>query len=205
MSNQHAHPAHADREQWLKTYYLVRAAVSAVWVAVALAVGQHQLPLATGLLIAYPLWDAAANYWDASRSGGLAHNHTQTINVVVSLITTLTAAYALFADVNWVFGVFGAWATLSGLLQLATAVRRRKAGAQWAMILSGAQSALVGGFFIAQAHMPIPESLKTLAGYATLGAVYFLVSAVWLFVKERRAKSASTGREERTETLSPRP
>ena len=103
------------------------------------------------------------------------------------------------------FGVFGAWATLSGLLQLATAVRRRKAGAQWAMILSGAQSALVGGFFIAQAHMPIPESLKTLAGYATLGAVYFLVSAVWLFVKERRAKSASTGREERTETLSPRP
>jgi uncharacterized membrane protein HdeD (DUF308 family) len=157
------------------------------------------------LLIAYPLWDAAANYWDASRSGGLAHNRTQKINVVVSLMTTLVAAYALLADMNWAFGVFGAWATLSGLLQLATAVRRRKAGAQWAMILSGGQSALVGGFFLAQARRPVPESLKTLAGYATLGAVYFLVSSIWLFVKERRATSARSDGETRTERLSTRP
>ena len=45
--------------------------------------------------------------------------------------------------------IFGAWAILSGLLQLGTAVRRwKRFGAQWAMVLSGGQSALAGGFFI---------------------------------------------------------
>ena len=190
MSDHHVNPAPADRERWLKTYYFVRAAVSLVWVVAAFTVGQHDLPLATAMLIAYPLWDAAANYWDASRSGGLVHNRTQMINVVVSLITTVVAAYALFDGMTWVLGVFGAWATLAGLLQLGTAVRRWKIGAQWAMILSGGQSALVGALFITQAHTPILGSVKTLAGYAALGAVYFLISAIWLSVKGRHAKSA---------------
>jgi uncharacterized membrane protein HdeD (DUF308 family) len=162
-----------------------------VWVAAALTVGQHSPAIAAVLFVVYPAWDAAANYFDASRSGGLPQNRTQAINVVVSLTTTLAVVVALQMSMNWVLAVFGAWAILSGLLQLGTAVRRWKSyGAQWAMILSGGQSALAGVFFIVQARMPTPPSIINVAGYAAVGAFYFLVSAVWLSVSELRRKAA---------------
>jgi uncharacterized membrane protein HdeD (DUF308 family) len=93
-----------------------------------------------------------------------------------------------------VLAVFGAWAIVSGLLQLSTAVRRwNTTGAQWPMILSGAQSALAGAFFIVQAQQPAMPAIAAVAGYAGVGAVYFLVSAVsmqvaaWRRVKPRSA------------------
>lgn len=90
-----------------------------------------------------------------------------------------------------VLGIFGAWAILSGLLQLGTAVRRwKRFGAQWAMVLSGGQSALAGGFFIFQAAMPAVPSIANVAGYAAVGALYFLVSAVWLTVGTWRRSAA---------------
>ncbi|MER8405124.1 DUF308 domain-containing protein [Mesorhizobium sp. M0185] len=181
----------ASQEQWLKLYYFARTAFSAVWVAAAFMVGQHSGVVAAVLLVAYPAWDALANFVDASRSGGLGQNRTQTINVVVSVATTLAVIVALKMSMNWVLGVFGLWAILSGLLQLGTAVRRWKSsGAQWAMILSGGQSALAGTFFIAQTRMPMPPSISNVAGYAAVGALYFLVSAVWLSVSQLRRKAA---------------
>ncbi|CAM3433373.1 DUF308 domain-containing protein [Bordetella sputigena] len=182
-----------SQEQWLKTYYFIRALVSAVWVAAAFTVGQQSPMIAAILLALYPAWDAVANYIDAARSGGLAGNRTQAINVAVSLVTTAAVIIALRMTTNSVLAVFGVWAILSGLLQLGTAVRRWKSyGAQWAMILSGAQSALAGAFFILQARTPVLASMSItrVAGYAAVGAVYFLVSAVWLFVSLRR-KAAS--------------
>ena len=191
MMDSHTDFVRSSQERWLKLYYFTRTAFSAVWVAAAFTVGQHSLTIAAVLLVAYPAWDAAANYFDASRSGGLAQNRTQAINVVVSLTTTLAVVVALQMSMNWVLAVFGAWAILSGLLQLGTAVRRWKSyGAQWAMILSGGQSALAGVFFIVQARMPMPPSITNVAGYAALGAFYFLVSAVWLSVSELRRKAA---------------
>ena len=151
--------------------------------------GQHSWVIAAALLVAYPAWDALANFVDASRSGGLGQNRTQTINV--SVATTLAVVLALAMSMNWVLGVFGVWAILSGLLQLGSAVRRWKSyGAQWAMILSGGQSALAGTFFIVQARMPMPPSITSVAGYAAVGAFYFLVSAVWLSVSQLRRKAA---------------
>jgi uncharacterized membrane protein HdeD (DUF308 family) len=191
MTGSHTDFVRSSQERWLKLYYLARAAFSAVWVAAAFTVGQHSSAIAAVLLFAYPAWDAAANYFDASRSGGLAQNRTQTINVVASLATTLGVVVALQMSMNWVLAVFGAWAILSGLLQLGTAVRRWKSyGAQWAMILSGGQSALAGIFFIVQARVPMPPSITNVAGYAAVGAFYFLVSAVWLSVSELRRKAA---------------
>ncbi len=191
MMDSHTDFVRSSQERWLKLYYFTRTAFSAVWVAAAFTVGQHSLTIAAVLLIIYPAWDAAANYFDASRSGGLAQNRTQAINVVVSLATTLAVVVALQMSMNWVLAVFGAWAILSGLLQLGTAVRRWKSyGAQWAMILSGGQSALAGVFFIVQARMPMPPSITNVAGYAAIGAFYFLVSAVWLSVSELRRKAA---------------
>jgi uncharacterized membrane protein HdeD (DUF308 family) len=84
------------------------------------------------------------------------------------------------------------WAVLSGLFQLATGVRRWKyAGAQWAMILSGAQSALAGAFFVKQAYAPTVPSIAVIAPYAAFGAFYFLLSAVWLTVSDMRRRKAA--------------
>jgi hypothetical protein len=191
MTDNHTDSTRSSQERWLKLYYFTRAAFSVVWVGAAFTVGQHSSTIAAVLLVAYPAWDAVANYSDASRSGGLALNRTQAINVVVSLATTLAVVVALQMSMNGVLAVFGAWAILSGLLQLGTAVRRWKShGAQWAMGLSGAQSALAGVFFILQARMPAPPSITNVAGYAALGAFYFLVSAVWLSVSDLRRKAA---------------
>ena len=53
------------------------------------------------------------------------------------------------------------------------------------MVLSGAQSAVAGGFFVVQAQQPVAAVLPTIAGYAAFGAIYFLVSALWLVVGKR--------------------
>lgn len=183
------HFARSTQDRWLTSYYLSRAAFSAAWVASALTLGQHHAVLGAILLVIYPLWDAGANYLDAARSGGLARNRTQALNVFVSLATTVAVLVALPIGLNAVLTVFGAWAILSGVLQLGTAVRRWKiSGAQWAMVLSGGQSALAGAFFIFQAQQPVPAVVPVVAGYAAFGAIYFLVSAISLVIGKRLRK-----------------
>jgi uncharacterized membrane protein HdeD (DUF308 family) len=192
MTYRHASTAPAHNERWLKHYYFLRAAFSAVWVLLAFSVGQGSPGIAAALLVAYPAWDALANYFDMSRSGGSFENRTQALNTVVSLATTVAVIVALRLSMTGVLQVFGVWAVLSGLLQLGTAIRRwRSFGAQWAMILSGAQSSLVGALFIMQAHKPTPAAIVKVAGYAGVGAIYFLISATWLSVSEMRRKAAS--------------
>ena len=181
-----------DREQWLKQYYFLRAAFSVAWVVAAFAVASSSPVIAGVLLVLYPAWDAAANGVDALRSGGLSQNRTQALNVLVSLVTAVAVILALQMSMNWVLGVFGAWSILSGLLQLGTAIRRwQNFGAQWAMVLSGGQSALAGGFFIFQATTPAVPSIANVAGYAGVGALYFLVSALWLTVADWRKRVAT--------------
>ncbi len=176
---------------WLKGYYFTRFAVSAAWVALAFTAGKSNPALAAAMLVAYPLWDALANYADARRTGGLGPNRTQLLNFVVSLLTAAAVAIALGKSMNAVLAVFGVWAVFAGFLQLATALRRWKtAGAQWAMVLSGAQSALAGVFFVKMAGGPAPVGITDIAPYAAFGAFYFLVSAVWLAVSDARAKPA---------------
>lgn len=191
MTNYQTDIAENGGHYWLKRYYLARAAFSIIWVAAALTAGRQSFTIAAILLIIYPAWDAAANYVDAARNGGLANNRSQAINVAVSLVMTVAVIVALTMSMNWVLGGFGLWAIFSGLSQLATAVRRWKtSGGQWAMILSGGQSAIAGAFFIAQALKPVEPSIANVAGYAGLGAFYFLVSAVWLTVSQMRQKTA---------------
>jgi uncharacterized membrane protein HdeD (DUF308 family) len=183
MSNNQTSRAASGNEQWLKQYYFIRAAFSVLWVTAALTAGKNSFAVAAVLLIIYPAWDALANVVDAARSGGLAANRSQAINVAASSVMTIAVILALTMNMNWVLGAFGLWATFSGLLQLGTAVRRWKTnGGQWAMILSGGQSAVAGALFIFQAQMPQEPSISTVAGYAGVGAFYFLVSAIWLTI-----------------------
>jgi uncharacterized membrane protein HdeD (DUF308 family) len=178
-----------DADRWLRVYYSMRGVVSLIWVAAALTVGTMSLLVAGVLLVIYPAWDAVANVLDARQNGGLRRNPTQAFNTAVSSLTTVAVAFALAAGMHEVLGVFGVWAALSGLLQLATAVRRWKTvGAQWLMIISGAQSAAAGAMFLVAANAPETPSVADVAPYAAFGAFYFLVSAVWLVVSARRRR-----------------
>jgi uncharacterized membrane protein HdeD (DUF308 family) len=172
-----ASPTDAAR---LRNFYLVRALVAAAWVVAAFSIGKILPLIGAILLVAYPAWDAAANLIDAARNGGLARNRIQALNVAVSFATALSVAVVI-DSMHAVLGIFGAWAIFAGLLQLAIGLRRWKSyGAQWAMILSGAQSALAGGFFLHQSFAPAVPGITNVAPYAAFGAFYFLVSALWL-------------------------
>jgi len=167
---------------WLKRYYGVRALVSALWVALALTLGKGQPLFGIALLIVYPAWDSLANYADARRNGGLRANPTQALNAVVSatvaLAVIIAIAIAAGRDLHAAIGVIGVWATLSGILQLSTGIRRwRDAGAQWPQILSGAQSALAGVHFLVKALDPSTAlGVADVAPYAAFGALYFALS-----------------------------
>lgn len=176
---------------WLKTYAFLRFGFSAAWVAAAFLLAPLNPAISAVLLVIYPAWDAVANFVDAQRNGGLARNASHLLNVVVSAITTFAVVVALGQGMAAVVVVFGVWAILSGVLQLVTAVRRWASGGQWAMVLSGAQSALAGGFFVFSAGtMPNP-GIALIAGYAAFGAVYFLVTAVWLSLRKARVAGSA--------------
>lgn len=187
------YPNSTQETNWLKAYYFARAAVSIVWVAAALTIGKSVPAVGDALLFVYPGWDAIANIADVQSNGGLKKNPTQALNAAVSGVTTLAVAIALGISMNAVLGVYGVWAALSGLFQLATGVRRWKSyGAQWAMILSGAQSALAGAFFLKQASLAGSPGISDIAPYAAFGAFYFLVSALWLAVSDARRRRAQS-------------
>jgi uncharacterized membrane protein HdeD (DUF308 family) len=175
---------------WLRSYYFMRAAFSVVWIGAAILFS-HQPPLAAFLLVIYPAWDALANLIDARVNGGLKTNPSQALNVAVSLVMTIAVIAALSHSAYAVLAVYGVWAIFSGLLQLYTGARRwRHYGAQWVMILSGAQSALAGGFMISRSLGAAEPSILDIAPYAGFGAFYFLLSAIWLVVASRRRANA---------------
>ena len=186
--------ARAAASHWLKRYYFARFLFSAIWVLFAFAVARSAPPLAAVMLVGYPAWDAIANFVDAQRSGGLARNRAQALNFAISIVTAFAVLVALGRGMHAVLFVFGVWAGLSGVLQLAAAVARWKTtGAQWAMILSGAQSALAAIFMIKMAGGAEPVGIANVAPYAAFGAFYFLVSAVALTVSDAR-KAAGNDR-----------
>jgi uncharacterized membrane protein HdeD (DUF308 family) len=101
----------------------------------------------------------------------------------------MAIAFALHGNAGGVL-VFGAWALLAGLFQLAVGIRRRKLGGQVFMMISGVQSALAGVVFIVQAFGVAP-GLRQLAPYAAFGGLYFLLSALWLTFKKSSPAGAA--------------
>jgi uncharacterized membrane protein HdeD (DUF308 family) len=189
MSN--TNPSPLQRAAWLRKLYFIRAAFSFAWVALAFTVAKGSPALASGLLVVYPAWDALANLLDARMSGGARANPTQVLNAWMSGLVTVAVIVSLALQMQVILVIFGAWAIVAGLLQLATAIRRRKVDrGQWVMMLSGAQSARAGAFYIAQQGSAAPV-VQTFAGYAAVGAVYFLISGLVILL--RRAKSGLGG------------
>jgi uncharacterized membrane protein HdeD (DUF308 family) len=167
---------------WPQRIAVVRALLALVWAAaVVLAVGDDvpttdtDLPTAAALLLAsYPLIDVVASLLAST----FADARVLRINAAVSALAVVGIAIAAFgSDAGATLIAFGAWAAVSGAIQLGIAIHRRRAqGHQLPMIVSGGVSTIAGLSFIAAAGDD-KAHLTTLAGYMAVGALLYLLWA----------------------------
>ncbi|WP_405583388.1 hypothetical protein [Streptomyces sp. NBC_01190] len=163
----------------LPRLYLIRFVFAAAWAVLLLVAGSDLTAGTKVLLFLYPAFDVAAAVVDArsARAGGPVKGLYA--NMAISTLAAVGVAVASASGTADVLRIWGAWAVVSGLVQLLVGVARRPMGGQWAMIASGGISVLAGASFIHSASQADP-SLNALAGYAALGGVFFLVSAIRL-------------------------
>ncbi|MDA0179642.1 hypothetical protein OJ997_04990 [Solirubrobacter phytolaccae] len=146
----------------------IRAAAALLWAAaLVIAVGDRIPTTASDVTVAaalvlstYPLIDAVASFFQA-----------RWVNGAISTTAAVALAVATFAgDAGAALIVFGAWAFVSGAIQLAGALSPR----QWPMIISGGVSTLAGLSFVAASGQD-EANLAQLAGYMAVGAVLYLI------------------------------
>jgi uncharacterized membrane protein HdeD (DUF308 family) len=167
----------------LRTLYFVRFAFAIVWAALvfitAPAAGSSLGFAIVALLVLYPLFDVAAAIVDSRSNRGTGATPLLYVNMALSLLAAIGLAVASASGASAVLVVWGAWATTAGAVQLIVALRRRALGGQWAMIISGGLSVFVGAAFVAMAS-GASASVMSVGGYAALGGILFLVSALRL-------------------------
>ncbi|WP_443054006.1 DUF308 domain-containing protein [Streptomyces sp. NBC_00670] len=165
----------------LRRLYLVRFGFAVVWAALLFADMSHLGALGITLLVLYPLFDVAAAIVDARSSGAGGTLRGLQTNIAISTVAAAALAVAGASGVPAVLRVWGAWAVVSGAVQLFVGLSRRKRrmSGQWPMMLSGGISVLAGTQFFLGASASDPK-LTNLGGYALLGGIFFLVSALRL-------------------------
>ena len=130
------------------------------------------------------MFDLAAAVVDHRATGGIHARSLLQANMALSGLAAVGLAVAATSGAPAVLRAWGAWAITAGAVQLVVALRRRGLGGQWPMILSGGISVLAGGGFVATAGSD--PALGGLGGYALLGGVFFLVSAIRLSRTQQR-------------------
>jgi uncharacterized membrane protein HdeD (DUF308 family) len=169
----------------LRRLYFVRFGFAAAWAGSFVAIGSKVDAGSAVLLVLYPTFDLAAAVFDARSTG----NRALYVNIAISAAAAIGLGFAAAGDIRDVLRAWGAWAVVAGLVQLFVALKRRRVlGGQWAMILSGGISVLAGAGFLGQAGSA--TSMTSLAGYAALGGLFFLVSSVRLLRQRSRNKLA---------------
>jgi uncharacterized membrane protein HdeD (DUF308 family) len=163
----------------LRKLYFARFGFAVVWALLLALTASTLNPLSITLLLLYPLFDLGAAVVDHRASRVVKPAPALYVNMALSLLTVIGLAVAVTSGLPSVLIVWGAWAITAGVVQLIVGVSRRALGGQWPMILSGGISVLAGAGFILQSGGP-KASLTSLAGYATLGGVFFLLSALRL-------------------------
>ena len=167
----------------LRRLYLVRFAFAIVWAALFALTSSPFGTAALALAVLYPVFDVAAAVTDArSASAGSRSTVALYVNMAVSAAAAIALAVVGTGDVGDVLLVWGAWAIAAGAVQLAVGIQRRAQPGHYPMIFSGALSIVAGTSFVASAHDA--TSLAAVAGYAVLGGVFFLVSALRLGRRE---------------------
>ncbi|MHC3469438.1 hypothetical protein ACYF6T_12035 [Streptomyces sp. 7R007] len=172
-------PAAATVASALRRLYLVRFGFALIWAVLLFLTASSIGPLSGTLLVIYPLFDVGAAVVDACSSRASRSALGLYVNIGISVVAAVGLVFAVTSGIAGVLRVWGAWAVAAGLVQLVVALRRRDLGGQWAMIASGGISVLAGISFFRQAAAS-DSSLSSLAGYALLGGIFFLVSALRL-------------------------
>jgi uncharacterized membrane protein HdeD (DUF308 family) len=172
-----------------------RAVLAFLWAAaLVIAVGGHMpstgadLPIGVAALLAfYPLIDVVASLAGARSADSSAR--ALRVNAGVSALAVVAIGVAAFASTAGATLVaFGVWASVSGAIQLTLAIRRRRAaGRQLPMIVSGGLSTIAGISFIAASGTD-EAKLTTIGGYMALGALLYLL---WARRSETAAKAAA--------------
>ena len=162
----------------------IRAVLALAWAAALIIAVGSDVPttasdLAAGvaaLLASYPLIDVVASIAGARHDG--ASRNALRVNAAISTAAVVAIAVTGFgSDVGATFASFGAWAAISGAIQLSVAIhRRRSRGGQLPMIVSGGLSTIAGIGFIAQSGAN-DAHLTYIGGYMALGALLYLLSA----------------------------
>ncbi len=174
----------------LRNLYFTRTAVQLLWAGTVLATAASNPALAAGLLVLYPLWDVACTVYDLRSSARSTSPTARYVNVALGTLAALGIAVTAFKSPQQAVVTFGAWAFAAGIAQLAIGISRRKQmGGQWAMILSGVQSAAAGVAFIL-GGLHDKTHIKDLGGYAIFGGVYFLIAG---FLMHRKLSQSSNG------------
>jgi uncharacterized membrane protein HdeD (DUF308 family) len=171
----------------LSRLYAVRFVVAIAWAAVLALTAPGPGPLLTALVVVYPLVDAAAVLVQLRTAPGTSRV-PETVNLVLSLLAAIALGIAAVTSVGAVLTIWGVWAIASGATQFATAILRRTAGGQIPLIVSGAISLLAGAAFTVQGAGG-GTSATGIAGYATLGGVFFLIAGIRLAVLHRRGST----------------
>ncbi|TDC89896.1 hypothetical protein E1161_20320 [Saccharopolyspora aridisoli] len=163
----------------MRTLYFVRSGFAVAWAVLTVVLAETLSPGVVALLVIYPLFDVAAAVADFRSSGAARPRAPLFLNMGLSLLAAIGLAFAGSSGIPGVLRVWGLWAITAGIVQLIVAVLRHRLGGQWAMILSGGISVIAGVGFVIMAGKPNP-SLTSIAGYATLGGIFFLISAIRL-------------------------
>lgn len=163
----------------LRTLYFVRFGFAIVWAIVIVLTAASITPLTATLLVIYPVFDVVAAVIDHRASRGTRSAALLYVNMALSILAAIGLVFATASGRSAVLLVWGLWAITAGVVQLIVGISRRSLGGQWPMILSGGISVFAGAGFALQSAGS-SASLVSLAGYATLGGIFFLVSAIRL-------------------------
>jgi uncharacterized membrane protein HdeD (DUF308 family) len=174
----------------LRRLYLVRFGFAIVWAVLVVLVAREFGPVAAVLVVLYPLFDAASAVVDVRASRSTPSSRGLYLTIAISTLAAIGLGIAAASGVPAVLRVWGAWAVVAGVVQLVVGINRRVLGGQWPMVLSGGISVLGGTGFLLMAGAA-NASLVGVAGYATLGGVFFLVSALRLGRGQERPGTAS--------------
>ena len=162
----------------LRKLYFARFGFAILWAVVFAITATTLNPLSISLLVLYPVIDLIAAVIDYRASRAIKPTPVLYINMALSLLTAVGLAIAATSGASAALAVWGAWAITAGGVQLIVAITRRRLGGQVPMILSGGISVLAGTAFVLSSGTA--TSVTGIAGYAVLGGIFFLVSALLL-------------------------
>ena len=171
--------------QTLRQLYVVRFVFALAWAVLLWTTATTVGPWLTPLLVVYPLFDAAAVAWQLRTDDSHEATMSQRLNVVVSVLVAIALGWASTVSIAAALIVWGAWAVGAGIPQLLTAIRNRRTGGQVPQMLSGGISVLAGLAFLTQGIRGA-ENIGMVGDYATVGGVFFLISAIRLSLMLRK-------------------